>query len=374
MTHMRILLAAALYPPEGGGPATYAKALTDSLSQEGVEVSLVTFSEVRKFPVGIRHLVYFFLLLRRSRGCTVVYAMDPVSVGVPALCASFVLRKPLVVKVVGDYAWEQGRQRFGATHTLDEFVRTKQTSWIVRVLQWVEYRVATYATRVVVPSEYLKKIVGRWGIPAQKISVIYNAGPELGSMGNKNVLRGILKYHDKFIVSVGRLVPWKNMEGIIRAVEGLAKSGITPKLLIIGSGPQEGALTALVSEKGMEEQVTFTGQLPNDITLAYIKAADVFVLNSGYEGFSHLLLEALALGTPTVATKVGGNPELITHGVSGLLVPYADDVALTGALQKMLTDEKFRKNVSAAGKRAAGKFTRERMLKETAGLLRSVGT
>lgn len=372
MGYMRILLAASLYPPEGGGPATYAHTLVEGLGAHDIEVSLVTFSEVRKFPVGIRHFIYFWKLLRRSKGCDVVYAMDPVSVGVPARIVAFVLRKKFVLKVVGDYAWEQGRQRFGVDQLLDTFVRTKQESVFVRILQWVEHTVAQSAHKVVVPSAYLKKIVGHWGVPAKKISVIYNAGPELKSMGNKNVLRGILKYHDKFIVSVGRLVPWKNMEGVIRAVKGLAKSGITPKLLIIGGGPDAERLQDMVNEEGMAEQVLFTGQLPNDITLAYIKAADVFVLNSGYEGFSHLLLEALALGTPTIATNVGGNPELITHNTSGLLVPYKDDAALTGALQRMLTDEKFRKSATAAGKRAAGKFTRERMLKETATLLKNV--
>ena len=80
-----------------------------------------------------------------------------------------------MVKIVGDYAWEQGQQRFGVSQMLDEFVRTKQTSLFVRILQKIQTRVARSSTRIIVPSEYLKNIVAAWGIPNEKIEVIYNA-------------------------------------------------------------------------------------------------------------------------------------------------------------------------------------------------------
>ncbi len=110
---MRLLIATPLYPPDPGGPATYAKALEEGLPPLPIEVDLVKFSDVRHLPKGVRHVAYFWRVLRALKGVDVVLALDPVSVGLPALLAALIARKKFVLKVVGDYAWEQGRQRWG---------------------------------------------------------------------------------------------------------------------------------------------------------------------------------------------------------------------------------------------------------------------
>lgn len=365
---MNILVATGLYPPEGGGPATYAKALFDELPKIGVSVEILPFSRVRKYPKIVRHFVYFFLCLKYGKRVDVVYALDPVSVGFPSRIAAFLLRKKFAVKVVGDYAWEQGMQRFGVTDLLDEFV-TKQYGFFVSLLRGVQYVVARSAHQVVVPSEYLKKIVISWKVKKDKIAVIYNAAPDVSGVGHKKVLRGLLKYHDKYIVTVARLVPWKGIKELVDAVAGLEGAGLSTRLLVIGDGPERENLEKYAAEHTKEKTVSFTGRLTNDITLAYIKAADVFALNTGYEGFSHLLLEAQALGTPTVTTNVGGNPEIITHGKNGLLVKYQDVNGLRKALTRALTDEAFRRSSAAAAKRKAAKFSKERMISDTHDML-----
>ena len=130
---MKILVATGLYPPEEGGPATYAKALHDFLPKFNVEVVVLPFSQVRKYPPFVRHLVYLYLCLKYSKGTSIIYALDPVSVGLPACIASFLTKKKFVVKVVGDYAWEQGMQRFGVTELLDDFLKKKSYSFPVQV-------------------------------------------------------------------------------------------------------------------------------------------------------------------------------------------------------------------------------------------------
>ena len=80
-----------------------------------------------------------------------------------------------MVKIVGDYAWEQGQQRFGITQTLDDFVQTTHVPFLVRLLRRIQTRVAQGAVRVIVPSEYLKDIVIQWGIPEKKITIINNS-------------------------------------------------------------------------------------------------------------------------------------------------------------------------------------------------------
>src|SRR3989344_3997850 len=156
---MKLVIATPLYPPEIGGPATYAKLLFEGLPKKGIEVDLVKFSDVRHLPKIIRHYIYYRHVLKAIRNADVVLALDPVSVGLPAMWAARRAGKPFVVKIVGDYAWEQGRQRFGITQNRDEFVKTARVPFPVRVLRRIQPRVAAAATRVIVPSEYLQDIV-----------------------------------------------------------------------------------------------------------------------------------------------------------------------------------------------------------------------
>ena len=156
---MRILISTGLYFPDIGGPATYTKFLERHLPQNGIDFEVVAFTGVRKYPKIIRHLVYIFLLLKKGRNADIIYALDTVSVGVPALIASFLLRKTLYLRVPGDYAWEQGQQRFGITDTLDEYLVKKEKAFPVRVLAWLQYRVAKRAAKIIVPSEYMKTVV-----------------------------------------------------------------------------------------------------------------------------------------------------------------------------------------------------------------------
>src|SRR3989344_1002711 len=118
---MNILFAASLYPPDTRGPATFAKQLVDYLKTRDASITVVPFREVRGLPPGLRHFVYFCKLLLRGRRAFIVLALDPVSVGLPAFFAARLLRARFVLRIGGDYAWEQGVQRNGIKDTLDEF-------------------------------------------------------------------------------------------------------------------------------------------------------------------------------------------------------------------------------------------------------------
>jgi glycosyltransferase involved in cell wall biosynthesis len=331
---MKLVVATPLYPPEVGGPATYAKVLEEGLPERGIEVVTVKFAEVRRLPKILRHYAYSRRVLRAARAADAVLALDPVSVGLPAMRAARKAGKPFFVKIVGDYAWEQGRQRFGVTEDLDAFVEAPQPSRAVRFLQGIEARVARAAERVIVPSEYLKRVVAAWGVPGEKITVINN-GIRL-----PEALPAALRPDGFLVVSTGRRVPWKGFEAIERIV-----------------AQKPGWHFHLASGVSREE------------ALGWVKAADVFVLNSRYEGLSHALLEALALGTPIVASDAGGNSELIENGVTGLLVPVGDDDALRKALEQIAADPEAARTRAAAAR--ARDFSIGRMLDATAKLLKS---
>ena len=365
---MKVLVATGLYPPEIGGPATYSRELELGLPERGVEVEVVPFSRVRKYWKGIRHMVYFFILIRRGRSADIIYAQDPVSVGLPAALATMLLKKKFVLKVVGDYAWEQSTQRAGYTGTLEEF-QAAELGPFAALLRTIERWVARRAARIVVPSKYLKSVVQQWDVG--RIEVIYN-GVEIPTIGLKQVIRGLLRFQGQLVASVGRLVPWKGFEALIRVHAHLVKTLPDLKLMIIGSGPLSHKLEDLAHSLGVQDSVIFTGAIEREVLLRYIRAADAFVLNTSYEGFSHLLLEVALVGCPIVTTPSGGNPELIEEGVNGFFVTPDDEVMIEKRVTALLTDTALRAKVTTNGKRKAERFTVSRMLDETAACLKKV--
>lgn len=364
--HGRLLLATPLFPPEIGGPATYAHILLGHLFPAGIGVRVLRFSEVRRLPKVIRHAAYFLKTLWRGRRCDYLLALDPVSVGVPVLLASRLLRKPFAVKIVGDYAWEQGMQRFGVTELLDDFLK-KSYGRRVEMLRNVERFVARKAKHIIVPSEYLKRVVASWGIDPKKIEVIPNAVEAEEISDSREHIRSELGLSGTVLVSAGRLVPWKGFAELIELMPYLIKQHPDLTLLIAGSGPQKEELESLIVKAGMQEHIKLLGAIPHHTLLRYFKAADAFILATGYEGFSHTLLEAMAQGMLVVTSRIGGNPEIIEHGSNGFLFDLGDrDSVVSTILAALSLSEERKDAIAEAALVTAARYTRERMVKSTA--------
>lgn len=370
---MKICIATPLYPPDIGGPATYTKLLCEALPEHGIETEIVSFGEVRHLPKIFRHVIYCGKIFNRSKYCDIIYAQDPVSVGVPARIAAYLRQKTFLLKVVGDYAWEQGTQRFAITEPLDIFVQNKKPHPLpVRLLQWLQTRVAQSSVMVIVPSKYLETVVAKWGIDRKKIKVIYNSFEVPHLSGNREVLRELIQCKGELLISIGRLVPWKGFEMLIDLMPELSKQFPNIKLLIIGNGPLQEQLEKKISEEELEDSVIISRALEYDILMRYMEASDLLILNTRYEGFSHLLLEAMAVGLPILTTNVGGNPELVESGVNGLLVKPNNKKELQSAIESLLKNSAMRQKFSNAGRRTANSFTKERMLAELIPLLQSI--
>jgi glycosyltransferase involved in cell wall biosynthesis len=374
---MKVLIATPLYPPDIGGPATYAKLLEEELPKRGIELALETFGSVRHLPKGFSHISYFIQLFRSSYGCDAILALDPVSVGLPALLAAKLRGKKLVVKIVGDYAWEQGRQRYGVKEELDEFVRRPDEEYRlpVRILRWAQWLVARYANKVMVPSEYLAGVVAEWGIARKNITVVYNAFSVEELLATKDEIRRMQEISGPMLLSAGRFVPWKGFSTLIALMPTLRQTFPNLTLRIAGTGPDEEALKAAIEKNNAGEYARLLGSIPHRELTSLVRAADCFVLNTGYEGLSHQLLEVMATGTPIVTTAIGGNPELIENCVSGLLVPYDDTAKLSAAITRMLSDRIFADSCAAKAKERAAGFSVERavsgvimLLQETIGI------
>lgn len=368
-----ILIATGLYAPEIGGPATHTRILEMSGGGYGMKVTPLPFARVRKYPKVIRHMMYLYHVIKESRRATHVYALDPVSVGVPSYIGSALTGKLFILRVAGDYAWEQARGRFGCTDTLDVFSEKIKKDrghygFMVRILYTLETFVASRATKVVVPSMYLKKIVCAWGVSEDRVHVVYNTLETMAIDDEKEVLKKKHNIEGISVVSVGRLVPWKGYQTLIDVVSELRSDVSEVQLYIVGDGPEERSLRAYAEEKGAEAYVHFLGKRDKKETLEIMKAGDVFALNTAYEGFSHTILEAMSVGTPVVTTDVCGNKELVEDGKNGRLVGCNDAGAFVSVLKQVIEDSDMRRCLKKNAHEAAHSFSEERMMKSLAQL------
>ena len=159
---------------------------------------------------------------------------------------------------------------------------------------------------------------------------------------------------------------WKRVDQIVRSVAEV--DGL--ELLVAGDGDMLEEWRRLSVELGVEDRVHFLGNVPHGRIPSYIRAADVFVLNSEYEGLSHTLLEVQALGTPMVASGVCGNPEVVEDGVTGLLVDPRDHTTLTRALERVLGNPEEAQGFVQAALERAPRFDRDATFGRVEALLR----
>ncbi|HYC83410.1 MAG TPA: glycosyltransferase family 4 protein [Candidatus Paceibacterota bacterium] len=369
--NFRLLVVTPALPPDIGGPATYSQLLLDKLPPKGFEVQVESYGWTAGYPKILRYLLFSFRILKKSFWADGIYAMDPVF-GLAGLCAARLTGKKFFLKIVGDYAWEQGTNRFGVTDLLDVFVATDSKKYRrpVRFLRRVQTFVARQADAIVTPSEYLKNIVSAWGVDRGKITVVYNAFGLEYAPKNKQELRRNLNMEGFVVMSAGRLVPWKGFESLIKVAGRLHKRYPALALLIAGDGPERRRLEEVVRDQKAGDFVRLLGRVEQGSLLAYCQAADVFVLNTGYEGLSHQLLEVMAVGTPIITTNVGGNPELIADGSTGRLIGYNDEEALQAALSEMIHTPSRAQILAANAQEKVKEFNEERLLSETAAILK----
>ena len=359
---MKILIAAGIFPPDVGGPATYSKILGGELAARGHTVRVVTYtdSENRKigksdYPIHLivrspfkpwRYFKFFRALIKHGRDADLIYAQGPVSDGYPAYMAARYLKKPLAVKITGDYSWERAASEGLTDVLIDEFQTLKDYPPAIRRMRDVQHTVCHHARIIITPSEYLKKLVTGWGIKPEKIKVVYNAveRPEVRSQKSEVRRKLGIAENTFLILSSGRDVPWKGFALLAEAAAELQT--LHPEMEI-----------KILHRAGRAE------------LHEHIRAADVYVLNTGYEGLSNTLVEVLHLGTPIITTNVCGNPEVIKHEQNGLLVDYNNKAQLSEAIMRIYSDKNLRDELRNNARLSLEKFTLDNMINETERLL-----
>ena len=282
----------------------------------------------RAFDLAL--LLALVRLLRRER-VALLHCHDLQSATYGCL-AGLVARVPTLYTVQGAVAYSMPRAR--------------------RLFPWL----GRLHRRIVFVARYLQETaVAGYGIRPHRTAVIPNAADVAALRPRPRdpaIARSIgIGPADPVVGTVGNLRPVKDHATLVRAFALVAQRIPNAKLLVVGEGDQRPALEALVGELGLQRAVQLLGTRGDVPDL--LPQFDVFAVSSKSEGLSLAIVEAMACELPVVATRVGGNPDTVVDGETGVLVPPGDEAALAQALVELLQDPGRRRRLGSAGRRRA---------------------
>jgi glycosyltransferase involved in cell wall biosynthesis len=318
----------------------------------------------RRHRPGVRHYRGAALVHHRARENDVVYTTG--MFGRSALGATLA-RKPYVVKLTADPAFERSRRRGLVAGDVEDFQLGGggARAWLLRRARDVELRRAAH---VFCPSSYLRELVLLWGVERERVSVLPNPAPEVPKLPPRDELKRSLGVNGATLAFAGRLTAQKSLGRALEAVA--AADGVS--LLVAGEGPDRHALETRARALGIADRVRFLGPQPRERVVELFRAADATILSSSWENFPHTVVEALAVGTPVLAMEAGGVAEVVHDGVNGLLVPAGDTPALAAAVQRFFADPQLRERLSDQAVTSVADYSAERVFSQLEDVLRRV--
>ncbi|UCG36208.1 MAG: glycosyltransferase family 4 protein [Candidatus Bathyarchaeota archaeon] len=240
------------------------------------------------------------------------------------------LDKPLVCTM---HSTEHGRT---GLHNPDSYM-----------IDGMEWWACYEAMRIIVTSNSMKgEVCGHFQVSSDKVDVIPNAieamkyEVQTDRWGVKR--RFGVGDHEKLVLYVGRLVPQKGVEYLIRAVPRISRRLPEAKFVIVGEGWMRQHLEWLADQTGQRWRVRFTGFISDEELVALTKSADVMVVPSVYEPFGIVALEAMAAGVPIVASRVGGLAEVIEHDKTGVYIYPRSLDSVAWGVERVLSDPGYR--------------------------------
>ena len=219
---------------------------------------------------------------------------------------------------------------------------------------------------LVLPNSDLTKVAlnNIFNVRPERLKTIYNP-IDLKSVIQKSQDKVGHPFFDsrdtQVIVSVGRLVPQKRIDRLLRAFFLVKKQIDIARLIIIGEGKLRAELSELAVKLNIQDLVEFVGFKENPYS--WIAKSDIFVLSSDYEGFPNVLLESMACQTPIISTDCQSGPsEIIINGESGLLIPPGDEKEMANGIVKLLENKQLRDKIAENGMKRVAEFSIEKIL------------
>jgi glycosyltransferase involved in cell wall biosynthesis len=340
---VKVLIVSGIWPPDVGGPASHAPEVASFLAAHGHDVEVVTTADgapeaegypvswvSRTLPPGVRHALGIRLVRERARRADVVYTTG--MFGRSSL-GSLLARTPFVVKLTADPAYERAR-RWGLWRgSLEDFQHGAPLSTLpLRLARDADVRRAAH---IITPSSYLRELALGWGVEPQRATVLPNPAPPIPELRPREELRGELDFDGPTLAFAGRLTAQKSLDV---GIEAARRAGVA--LVVAGDGPDR-------EELERQGYARFVGPLPRQRVLELFRAADASLLSSSWENFPHTVVEALAVGTPVIATRTGGVNEVVRDGENGLVVEPGDPLALAQAIERFFADSELASRLRA---------------------------
>jgi glycosyltransferase involved in cell wall biosynthesis len=278
------------------------------------------------------HLVAAVLVLHhcRSREVRHIHAQFG---GTSSTIAMLAAEAGRIVDGAGSWSWSC------TLHGLDAW---NDPPWLLR-------RKVSSASAVICAADYTRSQVLRVSHPSEwpKVRTV-RCGVDLDRLAP----RPSRPAHAPFrVATVGRLAPEKGLTLLLDALLRLREDGVDVALTVIGSGPQEAEVADYVARNGLGEKVALLGEKPADVVPDLLREADAFCLPSLAEGVPIAIVEAMAVGVPVVSTQVGGIPEMVIDGVTGICVPAGHSDLLAEGIASLAADPERGLALSVAARR-----------------------
>lgn len=341
---MKALVVSGIWPPDVGGPASHAPEVARFLTKRGHDVEVVITADQapapeafpvhwvpRAQPPGVRHLLGVKLIRERALRADVVYTTGTFG---RSSAGALLAGRPYVVKLTADPAYERARRR-GITEVSIAQFQQGGGGLQIELLRIARDQELRRAAHVITPSAYLKELAVGWGLAADDVSVLPNPTPTVPDLPPAAELRAKLGAGEgPLLAFAGRLTAQKSLRVALAAVAANPEV----HLLIAGEGPEREDLEKAAWELGAAARVRFLGPLARQGVLELFRAADASILSSSWENFPHTVVEALAVGTPVLATAAGGVAEVVKDELNGLVVPVGDTEGLTEAVRRFFAE------------------------------------
>lgn len=335
-----------------GGAETMCENLTYALKKQGHEVVVVSlYAERTPISERMEHSGVRILYLDKKLGLDISM--------VPKLMKIMKKERPDavhthldVIKYAVAAAKLSGIRK--CVHTVHNVAEKEAEGRLQKIINKTYFKLG-WSTPVALSPEVQNSILDFYGLGRQSVPVVYN-GIDLSRCQPKVCYAGNTQ-----LLHIGRFNEQKNHQGLLQAFQRIAKAYPDCRLTLLGDGELRERVEAYAKELGIFEKVSFLGSQSN--VYPYLQNADVFLLPSKYEGMPMTIIEAMGTGLPVVASAVGGVPDMLTDGESGILVP-CDPEAVCQAVSRLLADKDLREMLGRKAKEESVRFSADYMAEQ----------